>query len=41
MHLRRQPTRPMWKPMYLTSDVRIGSWSKFVSEVYWSVELDR
>jgi len=39
MHLRRQPVRPIWRLMYLAPDVRIRSWSKFVSEVYWNVEL--
>jgi 5-methylcytosine-specific restriction endonuclease McrA len=41
MRLRRQPVRPTWKPVYAAHDVRIESWSKFISEVYWSVELEK
>ena len=40
MPLRRQPVRPEWKPLYASHGVRIDSWSKFVSEAYWNVELD-
>jgi len=39
MRLRTQPTRPKWKPLYAVSAVRIESWSKFISEAYWNVEL--
>ena len=39
MRLRKLPVRPPWKPMYASPSVRIESWSKFVSEAYWSVEL--
>ena len=39
--LRRQPVRPAWKPLYADHSVRIASWSKFVSEAYWSVELQQ
>jgi 5-methylcytosine-specific restriction endonuclease McrA len=41
MKLRRQPVRPAWKPLYADHSVRIASWSKFVSEAYWSVELQQ
>jgi len=41
MRLRRQPVRPAWKPVYAAHDVRIESWSKFISEVYWNVELEK
>ena len=41
MKLRRQPVRPTWKPLYADHHVRIESWSKFVSEVYWNVKLER
>jgi len=41
MRLRRQPVRPTWKPVYAAHDVRIESWSKFISEVYWNVELEK
>jgi len=40
MPLARKPARPAWKPMYAWHAVRIESWSKFVSEAYWNVELD-
>jgi hypothetical protein len=29
----------MWKPLYARHEVRIESWSKFVSETYWNVPL--
>ncbi len=40
MPLRRKPFRPAWKPMYMWHNVRIASWSKFLSEAYWNVELE-
>ena len=39
MHLRRKPVRPTWKPLYADHEVRIKSWSKFISEAYWNVTL--
>ncbi len=39
MPLRKAPVRPKWKPMYAQHDMRIESWSKFLSEAYWVVEL--
>ena len=39
MKLRHAPIRPKWKPVYAASHLRIASWSKFLSEAYWSVEL--
>lgn len=41
MRLRKQPVRPTWKPLYASPTVRIESWSKFVSEAYWNVTLDK
>ncbi|MGE0606875.1 MAG: HNH endonuclease [Pirellulales bacterium] len=41
MKLRVQPIRPTWKPLYAAHNVRIASWSKFVSEAYWNVELEK
>lgn len=38
--LRRKPIRPAWKPLYADHSVRIASWSKFVSEAYWNVQLE-
>ena len=40
MKLRRPPVRPTWKPLYAAHRVRIASWSKFISEAYWNVELE-
>lgn len=39
MRLLRQPTRPIWRPMYAARGVTIDSWQKFVSEAFWNVEL--
>jgi 5-methylcytosine-specific restriction endonuclease McrA len=39
--LRRKPTRPTWHPVYSRHPVRIQSWSKFISHVYWETELDQ
>ncbi len=41
MRLRREPVRPKWTPLYAAHDLRIESWSKFVSEAYWNVELEK
>ncbi|MBM3999604.1 MAG: HNH endonuclease [Planctomycetes bacterium] len=40
MPLLRKPERPAWKPMYVWHNVRIASWSRFLSEAYWNVELE-
>ena len=40
MPLRKKPVRPMWRPLYSPHAVRIESWSKFLTEAYWTVELD-
>ena len=40
MPLRHKPSRPVWRPLYGSHGVRIDSWSKFVSEAYWNVELE-
>jgi 5-methylcytosine-specific restriction endonuclease McrA len=40
MPLRSSPARPAWKPLYASHGLRITSWSRFVSEAYWAVELD-
>lgn len=39
MRLRKQPIQPTWNPLYAAHEARIESWSKFVSEAYWNVEL--
>ena len=41
MKLRKAPVRPTWKPLYARHAVRIASWSKFVSETYWNVPLEK
>ncbi|MDX2038532.1 MAG: HNH endonuclease [Isosphaeraceae bacterium] len=40
MKLRRAPFRPTWKPLYGLNTVRIESWSRFLSEAYWTVSLE-
>lgn len=40
MKLRKPPVRPNWTPMYARQSVRIATWSKFISEAYWNVELE-
>jgi 5-methylcytosine-specific restriction endonuclease McrA len=40
MTLRKTPVRPTWKPLYARHNVRMESWSKFVSETYWNVPLE-
>jgi 5-methylcytosine-specific restriction endonuclease McrA len=37
--LRTRPICPRWQPLYATCRVRIESWSHFLSEAYWNVEL--
>jgi 5-methylcytosine-specific restriction endonuclease McrA len=39
MRLRNVPVRPSWKPLYATQEMRIESWSKFISETYWNASL--
>ena len=41
MRLKHKPVRPTWTPLYAFRDVRIESWSKFVSEAYWNIELEK
>ena len=40
MRLRRQPKVPRWSPLFAFHDIQIESWSKFISEAYWNVELE-
>jgi len=40
MPLRKSPIKPAWNPFYSRQALRIESWSRFLSESYWSVELD-
>lgn len=41
MPLATEPVRPVWRPVYATRGQRIESWSKFISESYWNVELKK
>ncbi len=41
MRLRKAPIRRKWKPLYARDNVRIASWSKFISETYWNVSLEQ
>jgi hypothetical protein len=41
MRLKRKPVQPVWNPLYALRDVRIESWSKFISEAYWNAELEK
>lgn len=40
MRLRKTPHRPAWKPLYAFEEIPIPSWTKFLSEVYWNVQLE-
>lgn len=40
MPLKKQPVRPVWNPSYARYGVRLESWSKFVSDAYWNIELE-
>ena len=40
MKLRKPPIRPAWKPFYDNSNIRIASWSRFLSEAYWNVPIE-
>jgi 5-methylcytosine-specific restriction endonuclease McrA len=40
MPLRKTPIRPTWRPLYARHDMRIESWSKFLTEAYWTVKLE-
>jgi 5-methylcytosine-specific restriction endonuclease McrA len=41
MRLRKRPLRPVWRPLYAMEQVPIASWTKFISEAYWNVELQQ
>lgn len=38
--LRKTPGQPKWNPAFSQHNVRMDSWSKFVSEAYWNTELE-
>jgi 5-methylcytosine-specific restriction endonuclease McrA len=41
MNLRKAPECPAWRPLHADHRVRLESWSKFISEAYWNVELEK
>ena len=41
IRLKHEPVKPTWNPLYTAHELRIESWSKFVSEAYWNVELEK
>jgi 5-methylcytosine-specific restriction endonuclease McrA len=41
MRLKHKAVKPTWNPLYAAHEVRIESWSKFASEAYWNVALER
>jgi|GEM_PF-49573 len=41
MRLKRRPTRPKWRPVYAAKEIRIETWTRFVSEAYWNVTLEK
>jgi 5-methylcytosine-specific restriction endonuclease McrA len=41
MKLKKNPIQPTWKPLYASHHIRLESWAKFVSEVYWNAELEK
>ncbi|QDT26642.1 HNH endonuclease [Gimesia panareensis] len=41
MQLMKEPVRPKWKPFYALQNIQVDSWSRFISENYWNVELER
>ncbi len=40
MPLLRKPFRPAWRPVFASRGVKIDSWTKFLSEAWWNVELE-
>ena len=40
LKLKKIPVRPAWKPLYAAGGIRVESWSKFLGEAYWNIELD-
>jgi 5-methylcytosine-specific restriction endonuclease McrA len=40
LKLHTKPARPKWQPLYATRHAPVASWTKFISEAYWNVELE-
>ncbi len=41
MKLKKTPFVPTWRPAYADHRMRLESWSKFISEAYWNVALEK
>jgi 5-methylcytosine-specific restriction endonuclease McrA len=41
MKLRNPRGCPAWRPLYAEQRMQLASWSKFISEAYWNVELEK
>lgn len=41
MPLRKRPVRPLWSQVGPNEGAPIDSWAKFISEAYWTVELEQ
>lgn len=41
MKLKAVPKKPAWTPFYATRTVKLDSWCKFISELYWNIELQK
>ncbi|MBL4883070.1 MAG: HNH endonuclease [Planctomycetaceae bacterium] len=39
MKLKRKPVRPKWNHLFDVPKHRVSSWSRFISDAYWNVEL--
>jgi len=40
LKLLQKPVRPAWRPLYASRGIRIDSWARFISEAYWTTELN-
>lgn len=41
MTLRSVPGKPSWRPVFASTQAQYDSWSKFVSDSYWNVGLEK
>lgn len=39
LYLKTKPIRPTWRRLYAVPGAPVDSWSRFISEAYWNVEL--
>lgn len=40
LKLIKQPVKPEWSPLYFNHRIRLSSWKKFISDMYWSTPLE-